>query len=108
MSHLYSFTLYWKNNVKEIVEIQNAHSMVYSITSMHESFYVMNIFLNYSHFLDNYISIFNIINEYIVTGIMQVIIIYQQIMTGLSEIHIERFKFDFHYHYLIWQLHPIV
>ena len=67
MSHLYSFTLYWKNNVKEIVEIQIAHSMVYLITSMHESFYVMNIFLNYSHFIDNYISIFNIINEYIVT-----------------------------------------
>jgi hypothetical protein len=48
VSHLYSFTLYW--NVKEIVEIQNAHSMVYLITSMHESFYVMNIFLNYSQF----------------------------------------------------------
>jgi hypothetical protein len=41
--------------------------MVYSITSMHESFYVMNIFKNYSHFIDNYISIFNIINEYIIT-----------------------------------------
>jgi hypothetical protein len=34
VSHLCSFTLYWKNNVKEFVEIQNAHYMVYSITSM--------------------------------------------------------------------------
>ena len=34
VSHLYSFALCWKNNVKEFVEIQNAHYMVYSITCM--------------------------------------------------------------------------
>jgi hypothetical protein len=40
--------------------------------------------------------------------IIQVIIMYQQITTVLSEIHVERFEFDLHYHYLIWLLHPIV
>jgi hypothetical protein len=32
MCQLHRFTLYWKNNVKEFVEIQNTHRMVYSIT----------------------------------------------------------------------------
>jgi hypothetical protein len=43
VSRLYSFTLYWKNNVKEFVEIQSAHYMVYSITCMNH-FHVINIF----------------------------------------------------------------
>jgi hypothetical protein len=65
VSHLYSFTLYWKNNVKEFVEIQNAHYMVYSITWMNH-FHFMNIFLKLFSLYINLliISIYNIINEY--------------------------------------------